>query len=122
MSPLVLVDTSVWVKHFRAGDAQLARLLEESEVIGHPFIVGELACGQIKNRLKILGLLQSLASLQVVSASEYLFFIERYQLMGRGLGFVDIHLLASAKLEGVRLWSYDTHLMKSADRLEVSFP
>jgi len=117
---MVLVDTSVWIDHFRSGETRLARLLEDAEVVMHPFVVGELACGNLRNRREILSLLSNLAHVAPVSDDEALFFIERHRLHGRGLGFVDVHLLASCAVEGATLWSKDVRLMKAAKDLKLA--
>ncbi len=118
---MVLVDTSIWINHFYSSNSKLQNLLYELNVTCHPFIVGELACGNIKNRKEILTLLQGLPSTEVVSNEEFLFFIERNKLMGRGIGFVDIHLLAAAKLMGHQLWSADKRLSNIAAEMGLSF-
>ena len=117
---MVLVDTSVWIDHLRAGEARLARLLEDAEVVMHPFVVGELACGNLRNRREILSLLSDLPRVAPVSDDEALFFIERHRLHGRGLGLIDVHLLASCAVEGSGLWSIDVRLMKAAKDLKLA--
>ena len=118
---MVLVDTSIWINHFHKSDNKLQNLLYELNVTCHPFIVGELACGNIRNREEILTLLQGLPSEKVVSNEELLFFIDKHKLMGRGIGFVDIHLLAAAKLMGHLLWSADKRLNSVAAEMGLSF-
>ena len=112
---MVLVDTSVWISHFREGNAGLANLLNNGEVACHPFIVGELACGNLKNRTAILSLLESLPTTIVAEHEEILVFIENNRTMGKGLGYVDIHLLASALLTRVPIWTLDKRLEQVAD-------
>jgi len=107
---MVLVDTSVWVSHLRDGSAGLEKLLNDGEVVCHPFIVGELACGNLKNRYEILTFLQSLPMAILAEDEEVLKFIENNQLMGKGLGYIDIHLIASAVLTDVPLWTFDKTL------------
>ena len=108
---MILVDTSVWVDHLRSGDAGLASALDQGAIFIHPFIVGELACGRLSNRGEILALLRKLPSVPTATDDEALRFIEHHRLMGRGIGYVDVHLLASAALSGgVRLWSRDRRL------------
>lgn len=115
---MILVDTSVWVDHLRRGNARLVGLLEETEVCSHPFVIGELACGYLGRRPEILSLLQSLPQLRSATDGEVLFFIEQQQLMGRGIGYVDAHLLAAAKLAGVsELWTLDKRLDAVTDVL-----
>lgn len=112
---MILVDTSVWIDHLRIGDEKLASLLDSNLVLTHPFVVGELACGNLRNRESMLGLLQALPQATVATDTEVLFFIERHALMGRGIGYIDAHLLASASLSNTaRLWTRDTRLGKVA--------
>ena len=118
---MVLVDTSIWVTHLRQGSRQLEKLLMDAEVMCHQFIIGELACGNLKNRNEIISLLQSLPMAPAIEFGEFLFFIERNQLMGKGIGFVDIHILASAHLTGVPLWTADKRLKSAADLLKITF-
>src|SRR3972149_702348 len=100
---MVLVDTSVWVAHLRYGDTSLETLLDEAHVLCHPFIVGELACGNLSNREEILSLLQALPMAVYAEHDEVMAFIENYSLMGKGLGYLDMHLLSSAILTKVPL-------------------
>jgi predicted nucleic acid-binding protein len=118
---MVLVDTSVWVAHFREGNDRLRAALDKGEVLSHPFVIGELACGNLENRREILDLLQSLPRAAAVSDEEVRRFIELRRLMGIGLGYIDVHLLASALVTGVPLWSLDRTLHKTAERLSVSY-
>jgi len=118
---MVLVDTSIWVNHLRKGDIQLEELLLNGEVVCHPFVIGELACGNIKNRYEILTLLQSLPETPTIDLAEYLYFIEQNHLSGIGIGFVDVHLLASAKLSGIPLWTKDKRLKETALKLKVFY-
>ena len=118
---MILVDTSVWVSHFRHRDLHLEMLLNDAQVMSHAFIVGELACGNLKNRKEILPLLRALPSAPAVDQDELLFFIEQNLLMGLGIGMVDAHLLASAKLLGVPLWTSDRPLKRAAARLKLSY-
>ena len=111
---MILVDTSVWVDHFRHGDDQLAALLTEGHVLLHPFILGELALGNLHQRKKILDLLQNLPSAIVAREAEVLEFIDRHALFGLGIGNVDAHLLAAARLNGAQLWTRDKRLHKAA--------
>ncbi|WP_439101895.1 type II toxin-antitoxin system VapC family toxin [Congregibacter sp.] len=110
-----LVDTSVWIDHFRSGSIQLRRLLEDGMVLTHEFVIGELACGRLKDRQAVLGFFESLPRVSVVSHSEFLHFVDAHTLEGTGLNFVDIHLLASSRLDdGVKLWTYDERLNRVA--------
>jgi hypothetical protein len=118
---VILVDTSIWVDHLRAGDARLADALDRAAVFIHPFIVSELACGLLRNRGELLRLLRSLPGVPAASDDEALDFIERHGLMGRGVGYIDVHLLASAALSGgVRLWSRDVRLAGVAAELDLA--
>lgn len=108
---MILVDTNVWIDHLRKGDPKLSALLQEGSVVTHPFVIGELACGTMRHRAKVLALLQSLPSARMATNDEVLFFIERHALMGRGLGFVDAHLLASVAIEpGTSMMTHDAKL------------
>lgn len=118
---MVLVDTSIWVAHLRKGNRQLEQLLMDAEVICHPFIIGELACGTIKNRYEILSLLRSLPSAPVLEFDELMFFIDENQMMGIGIGFVDVHLLASARIAGISLWTTDKKLKSAAIKLSLIY-
>jgi predicted nucleic acid-binding protein len=118
---MVIVDTSIWVTHLRQGSRKLEKLLLDAEVMCHPFIVGELACGNLKNRNEIISLLQSLPMAPTIEFDEFLFFIDRHHLAGKGVGFVDVHLLASAQLTGTPLWTAEKGLKSVADQLELTF-
>ena len=118
---MVLVDTSVWITHFRSGNSKLQKLLQEGKVACHPFIIGELACGNISNRAEILSLMQSLPMLDTVEHEELLIFIEQKQMMGKGLGFVDVHLMAAALLAGIPLWTQDRKLKQACSQLSIDF-
>jgi predicted nucleic acid-binding protein len=118
---VILVDTSVWVDHLRAGDDKLVTHLELNRVVSHPFIVGELACGNIKNRTEVLGLLSDLAIIDIADHQEVLDFIEFHQLMGRGIGYVDVHLLAAVYMSPpTRIWTRDERLLVVAVALDVA--
>ena len=115
----MLVDTSVWVEHLRRGDATLGALLLRNEVECHPFIIGELACGSLRRRSQVLSLLQSLPHVPLASHDEVLTFLERHRLMGRGVGWIDVHLLASAAVANTQLWSRDRRLAQIARELHL---
>jgi predicted nucleic acid-binding protein len=118
---VILVDTSVWVDHLRSGDERLMAELERGVVFTHPFVVGELACGLMTNRGEFLSLLQRLPAVPIATDEEALGFIERHGLMGRGVGYIDVHLLASAALSGgVRLWTRDRRLAAVAAEVGVA--
>ena len=114
------VDTSVWVHHMREGDTRLAAALERAEVWTHPWVIGELACRRLTDRAAVLGLLRALPTAPVASFDEALALIEPRALMGRGIGWVDVQLLASALLAGVRLWTLDQRLAAVADEVGVA--
>ena len=114
---MILVDTSVWIDHLRQGESELVTALEREQVLVHPFVIGELACGNLKNRGEVLALLQKLPEATVASETEVLKFIERRNLMGRGIGYLDVHLLASAALTKARLWTRDRRLHVVASML-----
>jgi predicted nucleic acid-binding protein len=118
---VVLVDTSVWVSHLREANKGLANLLNKAEVVCHPFIVGELACGNFKNRIALISLLEALPTALEVEHEEVLAFIESRKVMGKGLGYIDVHLLASALLTGVLLWTLDKKLDKVAEELHCRY-
>ncbi|OGD20656.1 MAG: ribonuclease [Candidatus Aminicenantes bacterium RBG_13_59_9] len=118
---MVLVDTSVWISHLQSGNARLRELLEEGKVISHPFIMGELACGNLKNRREILSLLKTLPAAVEARHEEVLQLIENHRLMGLGLGYVDVHLLAAALLTSVPLWTSDKSLKDAAVRLRIDY-
>ena len=119
---MILVDTSVWIDHLRAGDDELAALLNGSRVLMHPFVLGELACGNLRNREMVLRLLKDLPRAAVATDEEVLFFIDRHALMGRGIGYVDAHLLAAVTLSNsARLWTRDKRLRALADELALAY-
>ena len=116
----MLVDTSVWIDHLRHGDAQLTEALQTGLVGMHPFVVGELACGNLRARSEVLGLLQALPPAVVASDKEVLFFMDAHALMGRGIGYIDMHLLASARLGSGQLWTRDKRLHAIAAELGLA--
>ena len=119
---MILVDTSVWVDHLRSGLPLLANFLEKGEVLIHPWVIGEIACGNLRNRNQVLELLQGLPAAVVASDSEVLLLIERSNLMGRGIGYVDAHLLAAAKLSRCGLWTQDRRLAALAQDQGLAGP
>ncbi len=118
---MVLVDTSVWVDHLRSGDEVLKKLLRDGAVIIHPFVIGELACGTIHQRSKVLGLLSSLPGALSADHAEVLNFITDQRLYGLGLGYIDVHLLAAALLNRIYLWTRDKRLHSAAEDFNISF-
>jgi predicted nucleic acid-binding protein len=115
----MLVDTSVWVNHLRRRNATLVGLLEQAQVWTHAFIIGELACGNLAQRDKLLSALAALPHAPLASHEEVLAFLETHRLMGRGLGWVDVHLLASAKLGSLPLWTLDKRLAAVVTALQL---
>jgi predicted nucleic acid-binding protein len=116
---MLLVDTSVWVDHLRRGDPELAERLEEGVVMTHRLVIEELACGSLARREEILTLLETLPRVPEADHAEFLHFVEKRALFGTGLGAVDAHLLASAKLARAELWTRDGALARAAERLGV---
>ena len=116
----VLVDTSIWIDHLHRRDAGLAALLQAARVVMHPAVLAELACGNIPKRQEFLSLWIALPRAVEISSAEALDLIEDRRLWGRGLGWTDIHLLGSALLSGVRLWTRDSSLRQTADQLRIS--
>lgn len=118
---MILVDTSVWVDHLRSGEPRLAAQLEAGQVCVHDFVIGELACGSLRARASVLGLLAAMPRAGRAEEDEVLALIEGRQLMGRGIGYVDAHLLASALIAHARLWSRDRRLAVIAAELGIAF-
>jgi predicted nucleic acid-binding protein len=118
---MILVDTSVWVDHLRKGDAELILLLQENQILIPPFVIGELACGTLKARKKILDLLNSLSPATVATDQETMAFIEVHAIMGRGIGYIDAHLCASAQLSNAKLWTRDKRLRSMATKMGWSY-
>ena len=120
---MILVDSSVWVDHLRATDATLAGLLDAGRVLGHPFIVGEIALGHLRNRERVLGALRDLPQATVATDQEFHYFVELHGLSGIGIGYVDAHLLAAARLTaGASFWTRDNRLYGVANRLDLAWP
>ncbi len=118
---MILVDTSIWVDHLRRGDEKLAALLNDGLVLLHSFVIGELALGNLPRRKQVLDSLQDLPSAIEASDKEVLDFINRHALPGLGIGYVDAHLLAAARLNGVRLWTRDKRLREAAIKLGLAY-
>ena len=118
---MILADTSVWISHFRAWDPRLSALLEAARVLGHPWVRGEIALGSLSNRHEVLELLAALPQAQVATNSEVMGLIESRHLFGRGIGYIDAHLLAATLLTaGAALWTLDQRLAAAAKALGVS--
>ena len=115
---MILVDTSIWVDHLRKDNAPLVKLLDAGRVLTHPFVIGEIALGQMRQRRAILAALSDLPRTQVATDDEAMTFIERHALFGRGIGYIDVHLLAAVRLTaGATLWTTDRRLHAAADAL-----
>jgi predicted nucleic acid-binding protein len=111
---MILVDISVWIDHFRAGNRVLSEALGSDLVLTHPFVIGEIACGNLKNRTRILADLNALPSVVNATHEDVLQLIERHKLWGLGIGWIDGHLIASCLLSGCRFWTFDRQLDKAA--------
>jgi predicted nucleic acid-binding protein len=118
---MVLVDTAIWVSYLKEGNADLKALLKDGEVLCHPYIIGELACGNLKNRMEILSLLEALPMAKTAGHEEVMNFIKIHDLAGAGLGYVDMHLLASALLSRSPLWTADRSLGAAAKKLGIEY-
>lgn len=118
---MILVDTSVWIDHLHRAVPRLVEALEREQVLTHPFVVGELACGELRQRRELLDLLAALPAAAVATDEEALLLIERRRLMGSGIGYIDVHLLASVMLfTGARLWTTDKRLKAVATDLHLA--
>jgi predicted nucleic acid-binding protein len=118
---MVLADTSIWVDHLRKSNGQLIELLNNGEVFCHPFIIGELACGYIKNRQEIITALRALPQSAFIEHDEIMVFIEKNNIMGKGLGYIDIAILGSSLVTGIPLWTFDQKLNAIAKKFKNSF-
>ena len=119
---MILVDTSVWIDHFRNGSALLQSMLERGDVLMHALVIGELACGNLNRRTEILMLLRQLPASVTATDMEVLNFIDRHALMGIGLGYIDVHLMASSLLSGnTELWTLDKHLVNASSELGIGY-
>ena len=118
---MILADTSIWIEHLRAGDGVLAGLLDTGTVLAHPFVIGELALGNLRRREVVLEALSDLPRASVATDAEVLHFIDRHALFGLGVGYVDVHLLAAVQLSaGAKLWTNDKRLHGVAIRLGLA--
>ena len=119
---MILVDTSVWIDHLRVSDKTLSGLLEKGSVLSHPWIIGEVVLGNLRDRAEVLGLLSALPSAAVATDDEVLWLIEHETLHGTGIGYVDAQIIASTRLTpGAQVWTRDTRLAKQAQRLGHAF-
>ena len=117
---MILIDTSIWIEHLSKGDRVIEDLLRANKVLIHPFIIGEIACGNLADRAEILSMLNDLPSLPVAAESSVLYFIEQNQLMGLGIGYIDAHLLTATALEPpTRLLTLDKRLKAAAESLNL---
>jgi hypothetical protein len=120
---MILVDTPIWIDHLRRGDSALARLLTSGQVLCHPAVLGEVALGSLANRAEILGLLANLPQAIVATRLEVMGFIDTHRLFGLGIGYVDVHLLASTALSvDAALWTRDKRLRAAAESLQFHAP
>ncbi len=118
---MILVDTSVWIDHLSKGNNTLSLLLEQDLVLTHPFVIGELACGSLVNRHEILGLLETLPAATTAGHAEVLQFLEAKHLNSVAIGWIDVHLLASARLSHALLWTTDRRLKRVAESLGIAY-
>lgn len=119
---MILVDTSIWIDHLRSSNPELQGLLEQKQILSHPFVIGELAVGNLKDRDVILSSLQELPEAVVTQNHEVLHFLSRHALYGVGIGYIDAHLLASAQLSaGTSLWTRDQRLHQVATKLSLAW-
>ncbi len=118
---MILVDTSIWIEHFRKGSDELKEILGVGQVLIHPFIIGELSLGSFRNRKIVLQMLGDLPKSVIALDDEVASFIEKHRLYGLGIGYVDVHLLASAILTNVRIWTRDKKLKEVAVKLGCSY-
>jgi hypothetical protein len=116
---MILVDTSVWIDHLRAGNNRLKALLFDQQVLCHPFVIGELACGMLQNREEILTMLRALPEAHLLEHEEVMSFLDGRRVYGRGIGWVDAHLLGSTLLTGCAIWTFDKPLRRAAAALNV---
>ncbi|MCC5850445.1 MAG: VapC toxin family PIN domain ribonuclease [Verrucomicrobia bacterium] len=118
---MILVDTSIWIDHFRKTSPNLVGKLKSEQVVMHDFVLGELACGNLTNRKEIIALLHALPHVNKIQDDEILLFVEQHALMGRGIGLIDIHLLASSILDRCALWTRDKRLLGIAEEMGIAF-
>jgi predicted nucleic acid-binding protein len=118
---VIIVDTSVWIDHFKDGDPGLAKLLDNGQVLTHPFVIGEIALGSLRQRTTVLDALRNLPQALVAGDDEVMIFIERERLFSTGIGYVDAHLLTAARLTpGALIWTKDRRLRDVSERMKVS--
>ncbi|HED32784.1 MAG TPA: type II toxin-antitoxin system VapC family toxin [Gammaproteobacteria bacterium] len=118
----MLDDTSIWIEYFRSHNNDLAALLSGCQVLMHPYVLGELACGNLANRAEILQLMGALPQAPAATDKEVRYFIEQHALMGKGIGYIDVHLLASVALHGsTMIWTRDKRLNNAAETLSMAY-
>lgn len=118
---MVLADTSIWLEYLSSGNRGMGSLLERKAVAMHPFVIGELACGNLRDRPGFLARLRLIPAAPLASQDEAMHFLESHKLWGHGINWVDLHLLASSRLAGAHLWTRDKALHKAAEKLRVAF-
>ena len=119
---MILADTSVWVRHLRGQDSAFEALLDVQEIVSHPFVVGELLCGNLRPDSPVLKRIRQIESLPKATEEEVIGLIRFRRLMGRGVGYLDVHLVASVLITGATsLWSLDNRLAAVADELGIRF-
>ena len=118
---MILVDTSLWVDHLRKSNSALSRILEKGEVLTHPFVIGELACGNLKRRAQILGLMELIPMSTLAEHDEVMRLVELRNLYGKGIGWIDAHLVASALLSDATLWTLDNRLRQIAVQIGLAY-
>jgi predicted nucleic acid-binding protein len=118
---MILADTSIWIDHLRKGNSAVSEFLREVQILMHPFIIGELACGNLKNRKEVLQLLMELPEAVVGQHDEVMQLVNSHKLMGQGIGWIDAHLLTSSLLSGAPLWTADRKLRSIAAALGVLY-
>jgi predicted nucleic acid-binding protein len=118
---MILADTSVWIQHFRYGHPQLQQSLMDDQILMHPMVWGEIACGNLRARSKILEDLRRMPSAMSAQHEEVLAFVEQYRLFGKGINWIDANLLASARLTGCRLWTLDAALRDLASEFKIGY-
>ncbi len=114
---MILVDSSVWIDHLRHGETELVAALQQSQIMVHLFVLGELTCGNLKNRSRTLSLLESLSVATMASDAEVRAFMDQHALMGRDIGYINVHLCASARLSRAQLWTHDKRLLAVTSEL-----
>ena len=119
---MILADSSVWINHLIDDDPHLVSLLDDDQILIHPMVIGELACGNMRDRDDVMRMLRRLPGIPTATHDEVMFFIERHRFMGRGIGFIDAHLLAAAVMSApTQLWTKDRRLMALATQLGVAY-